>query len=747
VLDQDAGAAIPRGVLTVFMSGQRFHETAAHPLPHVRFVSRTSPSRNAPDIRSRHLKLKQRSSTLNTQNAGGTVTNAITGEHLLDLFTTEKWQDLFATLSDALGFTLSIYAESGNPIFVPEGADPLRKAFRSVSSEFSAQREKHCHFIIVGTIRSAKPRLFKSYAKLMAFAVPIEYMGEKAVILGHGSFASYDDFRESMNLVSSFGMDPVSLRMPLAFTDPRHAWKVCCFVSDSVARLLKNTQEAVTLRRKFESLKSVFGTWGAASEEQPQALFRDMISKLSTLLDIECMAILILDQQQRKYMSLYQVLKSGRPAEVLSISEHDTIVKDLLGGKPFVLSAEPVTDPRADFLVGMGALYFFPVMVNKKLEAILRVADRVLKEGDRQIITAFCNQTALSLENQRLHRDLYKKFDRFAAISELTKAITPIQNDKKLLRMILNKSAELLKAEQGSLMLLDHETDVLLLEAKMGIIEGVTEKLRINRGEGIAGKVAELGEPLLVENLENDPRIKQKNRQHYKTRSFVSVPLKIEDRIIGVLNLSDKTSGEVFNEEDLDLVQSFASQAAIVMERNVFYKKTEELKKLTITDHLTGLLNRRYLHERLKDEVARSRRHGHHLSLLMLDLDGFKIINDTFGHLFGDQILVGIAETLLNTVRSMDVVARYGGDEFMIILPETVESLAVEIAERLRNTVAHQGVPPQEAAETGLPLLSASIGIVCFPRHGETVELLLENVDKVLYRAKHKGKNRIEVFS
>jgi len=673
--------------------------------------------------------------------------NAITGENLKDLFLAEKWQDLLATLSDALGFSLSICDGNGKPIFVPERATPPCKAFRSASPEFSAHCEKYCQAAITRTIESGKPKLFKCYAMIMSFTLPIEYMGEKAVILGQGSFASYEDFRECMNRVNSLDLGPASLRMPLTFTTPEHASKVRGFVADSVNQLLKNTQEAVTLRRKFESLKSVFSAGAATAEEQPDALYRDMVRKLSTLLDIECIAILTLGRQQRKYISLYQVLKSGRPAEVLSISEHDTIVTELLGGKPFVLSAEPVTDPRADFLVGMGALYFFPVIVNKKLEAVLRVADRVLKESDRQIITAFCNQTALTLENHRLHLDLYKKFDRFAAISELTKAITPIQNDKKLLRMILDKSAELLKAEQGSLMLLDHETDVLLLEAKMGISEGVTEKLRINRGEGIAGKVVELGEPLLVENLENDPRIKQKNRQHYKTRSFVSVPLKIEDRIIGVLNLSDKTSGEAFNEEDLDLVQSFASQAAIVMERNEFFNKTEELKKLTITDHLTSLLNRRYLHERLKDEVARSRRHGHHLCLLMLDLDGFKIINDTFGHLFGDQILVGIAETLLNTVRSMDVVARYGGDEFMIILPETVESLAVEIAERLRNTVAHQGVPPQEAADAGLPLLSASIGIACYPEHGETVELLIENVDKTLYRAKNKGKNRIEVFS
>jgi diguanylate cyclase (GGDEF)-like protein len=677
--------------------------------------------------------------------------NAITGENLTDLFLAEKWKDLLATLSDALGFSLSIYAENGKPIFVPEGAASPCKAFRSASPEFSARCDKYCHAVITRTIESGKPKLFKCYAMIMSFTLPIEYLGEKAVILGQGSFASYDDFRECMNRANSLDLGSASLRMPLTFTTPQQASKVRGLVADSVNQLLKNTQEAVTLRRKFESLKSVFGTWDTGAEKHPQVLLRDLISKLSTLLDIESLAVLALDRKQQKYMSLYQVLKSNRPAEVFGISEQDVIVKDLLGGMPFVLSAKPVADPKADFLNGTGALYFFPIMANKELEAILRVGDRVLKVSDSQIITAFCKQTALALENQRMRQDLYRKFDRFAAISELTKAITPIQSDKTLLRTILEKSAELLKAEQGSLMLLDHETDVLLLEAKKGIVEGVSEKLRINRGEGISGKVAEFGEPFLVENLESDPRIHQKNRQHYKTRSFVSVPLKIEDRIIGVLNLADKSSGEVFNEEDLKLVQSLANQAAIVMERNIFYNKTEELKKLTITDHLTGLLNRRYLYERLKDEVARSERHGNQLSLLMLDLDGFKYCNDTLGHLFGDQTLKVIAEILLNTVRSMDVVARYGGDEFMVILPETAESRAIDIAERLRSNVVRSNVVKTalltEGVAVGPCALTASIGVACYPEHGETVELLIENVDKALYRAKNKGKNRIEVFS
>ena len=694
-----------------------------------------------------HLGFKKCSLTTDTQYVGGAELNAITGEHLKDLFATETWQDHFTALSDSLGFSLSIYSQTGTKLFAPLRAHPLCRGFRSSSSELTSQCKSYCHPFMMNTISKGKPEVYKCYAKIMTFALPIKYMDERAVVLGQGSFSSYEDFRECMNLLSAIGLDTISITTPLTFTSVEHTWKVSGLVADSVGRLLKDAQETVTLKRKIESLKSIIGKWGSSAEERSETLYKEMIDKLSSLLDIDGIAILAFDRKQKSYLSLYSLSRSSGPSETISISERDTIVQDLVSGKPFVLSAEPVEDPRADFLNGMGALYFFPIMVFKKLEGILRITDRVLKESDKQILMAYCQQTSLSIENQRLHEGLDKKFDRFAAISELTKTMTGIQDYEILLQTILDKSAELLKAEQGSLMLVDHDTENLHVEAKKGNSDEVPEKHRINRGEGIAGRVAELGEAILVENLEDDPRVMQKNRQHYKTRSFVSVPLKIDDRIIGVLNLSDKMSGEVFDEEDLKLIQSFATQAAIVMERNVFYHRSEELKKLTITDSLTGLLNRRYLYERLKDEVARSERYNHHLSLLMLDLDGFKSCNDTFGHLFGDKMLKDIAEALQNTVRSMDIVARYGGDEFMVILPETAEALAIDIAERLRSNVAVKAVLPQEAADKVPHPLTASIGVVCYPDHGKTIELLLENVDKALYRAKNKGKNRIEVFS
>lgn len=593
---------------------------------------------------------------------------------------------------------------------------------------------------MIGTLSTGRPDVYKCYAKIMSFAIPIEYEKELAVIRGQGSFSSYEDFRKSMSLATSNGLETISITTPLTFTTEQQAWKACRYVNDTVAHLLEDRQESSALKRKLDSLMDVFSLWSAPAAELPETRYQSMLYNLSTLLDIDLVTILALDRQQERYTCLYGLSKSGMQTEQFSISTQDDIVQDLLSGKPFIRTAKL----PAGMLENRGPRYYFPIIVNGSLGGILCTADRLLTESDQQIIAGFSKQTALFIENHQLRQSLRRKF---SSISELTQAITPIQNYETLLQLILDKSAELLEAEQGSLMMLDQETDALLLEAKKGVHQETAGKIRIPRGEGIAGMVAAQGEPFLVKNLEIDPRIKQKNRRHYKTRSFVSVPLKIADRVIGVLNLSDKTTGEVFDEEDLRLIQSVAIHAAIVMERNEFYTKSEELKKLTITDSLTGLLNRRYLQERLKDELARSIRYDHPMSLLMLDLDGFKDCNDNQGHLFGDKILKNVADALQKTVRSMDILARYGGDEFIVILPETQVAVAIDIAERLRISLSRRagGSPEQLAIEPCA--LTASIGIACHPEHGNTVELLLGNVDKALYRAKHNGKNRVEVFS
>ncbi len=596
-------------------------------------------------------------------------------------------------------------------------------------------------------LKRGRPVLSKCHARIVCFALPVGYLSEQAVIVGRGSFASYHDFRSFLGLAGGESLNgSLLIESALRFTTPRDARKACDIVRSSVEQLLRNEQETFALKHRMDALQEVMGRWDSSASQEPAKVYDQLMTSLLDLLNVQSVVLFFRDRQQGGYTRLYGRHRGVSRPDRSFLDEHDAIIRLLLAQKPFVATSEPVLGLQRSRLQSGGAQWFFPLWMEGALEGVVMLADGALKDGDIHIVRALCTKAALTVENLRLHSDIYHKYERFSATVELAKALSPIRNYEALLQSIMTKSADLLRAERGSLMILERETNALLLEAQKGVIDGLADKMRIPKGQGIAGKVAEMGEPLLVENLEIDPRIRQKNRQHYRTRSFLSVPLKIGDRTIGVLNLADKVSGEVFTADDLQLLQSFANHAVVVLERNALYTQTERLKKLSITDPLTGMLNRRYFQERLEEEIARSSRRGHFLSLMMLDIDGFKTYNDTFGHPAGDKLLKLISDAIMNTVRTNDIVARFGGDEFLVLLPETDASTAMHIAERIRAEISQVALAPGGAPVSSSPAVTVSIGIASYPNHGQTLERMIEQVDRAMYKAKTKGKNRIEVL-
>ena len=285
-------------------------------------------------------------------------------------------------------------------------------------------------------------------------------------------------------------------------------------------------------------------------------------------------------------------------------------------------------------------------------------------------------------------------------------------------------------------MLLEKETDALLLEASKGEYNAASWHVRIPKGVGIAGRVALLGEPILVENVEQDPRTLKKNEAKYKTSSFVCVPLKIDQRVVGVMNFTDKSSGEIFDDVDLRLAQAFASHAAVVLDRKHIYEQAEILKRQAITDDLTGLLNRGYLMRRMEEELARSQRYATLTSIVLIDVDDFKKINDQHGHVFGDAILRGVGEVLHGHVRETDVPSRMGGDELAVLLIETASDEGREAAEKLQRALRARMM------ELG-PAITFSIGIVTFLEPPRDIDQMFRLADEQLYQAKHQGKDQL----
>ena len=330
----------------------------------------------------------------------------------------------------------------------------------------------------------------------------------------------------------------------------------------------------------------------------------------------------------------------------------------------------------------------------------------------------------------------------FYELEQMYKSLAPVLDRDELYETILNKSAELVGAEKGSLMILDNKSSILSVKAAKGIERSVADGLKIKIGEGISGFIAAKGLPVIVRDIEADIP-SRKNNPKYRTKSFISIPLKLDSRVIGVLNVADKITGEVFSEEDLHLLLSFANYASIALERGAYYSMSEELKMLSMTDPLTGLFNRRYLHERVFEEVERVKRHNGCFTVFMIDIDNFKSYNDSFGHLAGDEILKGVARAIRDTVRSMDVVSRYGGEEFAVILPHTTKKESLIIAERIRKEVEGLRSPTDDLMEYP----TVSLGIAEYPDDAGNIDELIHKADCAMYRAKRTGKNRVVLYT
>ncbi len=309
---------------------------------------------------------------------------------------------------------------------------------------------------------------------------------------------------------------------------------------------------------------------------------------------------------------------------------------------------------------------------------------------------------------------------------------------------ILTNSKDLLLAERASLLVVDERGNELVLKAGVGLKTQISEVARIRLGEGVAGGVLETGRALVVENIENAGMEPAPAERQYKTKSFISYPIRIGGRTIGVLNVTDKTSGEKYDDVDLSLLEIIGPQVALALERAEWQERAKEFQVMSITDPLTGLLNRRYLQERMNEEVNRSKRYDNPMSFLMIDIDDFKCYNDLNGHQAGDQALQITAHCLKVALRSADVACRYGGEEFGILLPQTPLNEASVIAERMRQRVAETVYPHGKSQPLGG--VTISIGISAFYKHVDTPDRIIAVADRALYNAKSNGKNRIEFY-
>jgi diguanylate cyclase (GGDEF)-like protein len=252
-------------------------------------------------------------------------------------------------------------------------------------------------------------------------------------------------------------------------------------------------------------------------------------------------------------------------------------------------------------------------------------------------------------------------------------------------------------------------------------------------GEGLTGRAAE-GRTAIVWPGRAEPASQEPASG---AATALAVPVRLRARLLGVLALYGRHVSWPFSEDDIDTLETLAHQLEMAVDNAFLY---EDAARLSITDGLTGLWNRRHFELMAAQELARSRRFGEPLSILMIDIDHFKSVNDQFGHQAGDAVLIEVASRLTYMVREVDLMARYGGEEFGTLLPKTDLKGASVLADRIRTAIADE---PFEVDGRELEV-TVSIGAAVHPGHGDTLVALLATADVALYRAKAAGRNRVE---
>ena len=339
-----------------------------------------------------------------------------------------------------------------------------------------------------------------------------------------------------------------------------------------------------------------------------------------------------------------------------------------------------------------------------------------------------------------LRRSLKDTSQRLAILTDIVQTANSILEPRKVIELVMAKVQTLIPSEAWSMLMIDEERQELTFEVALGEKGQDVSSFRVKVGEGIAGWVAQTGKPTIVNNTARDPRFARRfdSETSFRTHSMLCAPLISRGRTIGVVQVINRIGGR-FTRDDLRILLTLVKPCAIAIENAILFQRAEQL---TITDDLTKLFNSRFLNLYLTREIKRSKRHGAPLSVIFLDLDGFKGVNDLYGHLAGSRTLTEVGAILTHSVRETDTIARYGGDEFVVVLPETPATGAVVIAERIRKAIeAHVFLEVQGLAAR----ISASFGIACYPDHALTPEGLIQKADQAMYRVKERNKNDVEL--
>lgn len=375
-----------------------------------------------------------------------------------------------------------------------------------------------------------------------------------------------------------------------------------------------------------------------------------------------------------------------------------------------------------------------PLMVRDEVMGVLDCQSEEVDHFDSEtidLLTLFSTQASMALQNARLYSLERRRALQLEAINAIAQQTTAVLELRELLSKVCLLIQHAFQISQVSVLLKDD--DEVVLRAHYGELTlQVQDGGRLSATQGLWGRALVQGRTLIENNVTG---LWDYIGLYRETRSRMCIPLVAFGQTLGILMLDSVDEG-AFNSQDVQPLESVADICATAIQ-NAHY--VERVKQLAYLDGLTGIFNRRYFEVRIAEEIDRARRFDAGMAVIMVDIDQFKRLNDEFGHLLGDEVLRQVSSLFHQQLRKIDVVCRYGGEEFAILLSQTDPYHALGVAEKLRKLVGEWQFP-------GVPRpVTISAGVGTFPDHGSTRDELVKAADAGLYVAKQAGRNRVSL--
>ncbi|HUQ41594.1 MAG TPA: sensor domain-containing diguanylate cyclase [Candidatus Limnocylindrales bacterium] len=386
-----------------------------------------------------------------------------------------------------------------------------------------------------------------------------------------------------------------------------------------------------------------------------------------------------------------------------------------------------------------------PIVAGDKVLGVLGVQSEhvaAFSADDEQLLSAYARLLAMALTHARIHTARQRDIAELQAVGSVARTAAALDLDATLaavsasFRTITTSDSVAVylwdtRSERLKVSALSHDPVLFTSE----YAEKVREKM-LALGEGLTGWTAQTREPVLLNDVAKDGRAIALRGVSLENKSAILVPLVVRDRLVGVVRAL-KIGTHAYTEEHFRFAQTLALQAALAI---AAAEAHEEIRRLSVTDELTGAYNVRHVMQRLREEMEFAKRHDDCVSLLVIDGDAMKMVNDQYGHAEGNRVLVEITGAMRGTLRVSDVLGRFGGDEFIVVLPRTTARDALITAERLRLAVAARDF----RNSWGEPIrATVSVGVATYPQNGATPDDLFRIADRALYAAKLDGRNRV----